>query len=608
MNPAEHVQPAPYLVIARRKLKKTARTVAHHLKRHVGVGIICSVAYFDPGNWSVDLQAGSSFGYRPMLFVILMAGLGAVVLQTLAARLGCVTGLDLASHCRLLLHDHPRHPKLVRRCVLYPLYVLSEIAIISTDLAELLGSAIGFCLLFPKLPLWAGVVLTAADVLIFLSFSDPSRSNGRPVRLFEYTIIGLVFAVFGCFIALLVKAGPVWSQVFIGFLPDKGLFQSDPDAVYAAVGILGATVMPHALFLGSSLATQDRVSDAPPEENLPSPQGNLNGVSFTTKLRQFIRPLFRITRANRAESTIDYRSKYGERSNNSYSFIRAHLSHGVTDVVTSLLALAVPINSAILILSAAVFFQEKEKSEMRITPAGLFDAHALIKSNLGEGAALTFALALVCAGQTSSITVTLAGQIVAEGFIEWKVSPFFRRLITRCISLVPSVIVAVAVGQRGIDSLLVGSQVVLSIVLPFVAFPLIYLTSRDVVMRVRKPPTELVEIIKSTQSQDGEVIPGMEEVKGVVAMEQANALQSHGHAHANDEQLEILEFEEVAILPTDKTKVEPAQVVQVTNSSEETIDYSNGRWFASLSYVIWCIVLIANAYAIVMLFLGEGVA
>lgn len=226
------------------RVKKGARTAVHHVKRHVGVGIICSVAYFDPyvcsskcihiadmlvcsGNWSVDLQAGSSFGYRPMLFVILTAGLGAVVLQVrehsptvsenslifsildfvrqtrlrYRARSASFvdvihpsecSAVDLASHCRLLLHDHPRHPKLVRRCILYPLYVLAEIAIISTDLAELLGSAIGFCLLFPKLPLWAGVVLTAADVLIFLSFSDPTRSHGRPVRVFEYTIIALV--------------------------------------------------------------------------------------------------------------------------------------------------------------------------------------------------------------------------------------------------------------------------------------------------------------------------------------------------------------------------------------------------------------------------------
>jgi len=169
------------------------KKVLHHFKKHVGVGVICAVGYFDPGNWSVDIQAGVSFGYRPMLFVILLAGMMAIVLQVLAARLGCVTGLDLAHHCRLLLHDHPKHPRLVRRFVLYPLYALCEIAIISTDLAELLGSAIGLTLLFPNLSLWCAVLLTGIDVFIFLIIGDPSRT-GRPVRLFEVVIIILVCA------------------------------------------------------------------------------------------------------------------------------------------------------------------------------------------------------------------------------------------------------------------------------------------------------------------------------------------------------------------------------------------------------------------------------
>ncbi|KAF8168258.1 natural resistance-associated macrophage protein [Crassisporium funariophilum] len=544
-------------------------TTLHHFKKHVGVGIICSVAYFDPGNWSVDLQAGSSFGYRPMLFVILMAGFGAIVLQILASKLGCVTGLDLASHCRLLLHDHPRHPRLVRRLVLYPLYVLSEIAIISTDLAELLGSAIGFCLLFPKLPLWAGVVLTAADVLIFLSFSDPSRGQGRPVRLFEYTIIALVFGVFACFVALLVKASPDWSQVFMGYLPNKNLFQSEPDAVYAAVGILGATVMPHALFLGSSLATQDRVSDAP-SEALPSPISSQ--MTIKSRIKHFITPFFRIDRAERAASTIDYRSKYGERENNTLLFIRQHLSHGIADVIASLIALAVPINSAILILAAAVFYAGPGANHN--VPAGLFDAHDLIKARIGDAAALIFALALVCAGQTSSITVTLAGQIVSEGFIEWKVSPFLRRLITRCISLVPSVIVAVAVGRDGINALLVASQVVLSVVLPFVAFPLIYLTSNEVVMRVRKPPPDIIE---------SEVTP-------------------IGEQEELFSDLDVLSSDLQPVIDT--SNIEEKKKAQVLCTSiPETIDFSNGRMLIALSYVIWCVVLVANAYAIVMLFL-----
>ncbi|KAF8807262.1 natural resistance-associated macrophage protein [Phlegmacium glaucopus] len=543
----------------KRRISSGVGTLVHHFKKHVGVGIICSVAYFDPGNWSVDLQAGSSFGYRPMLFVILLTGLGAIVFQasyifsdhaTLASKLGCVTGLDLASHCRLLLHDHPRHPRLVRWLVLYPLYVLAEVAIIATDLAELLGSAIGFCLLFPKLPLWGGVVLTAADVLIFLSISDPSRSQGRPVKMFEYVIIALVFAVFACFIALLIKAKPDWPQAFMGYLPSSGLFQSDPDAVYTAIGILGATIMPHGLFLGSSLATQDRISEAPQETLSPS---YTSRATITSRIRCMVLNLFRIDRAERETSTKDYRSKYGDRENNSLSFIRQHLSHGITDIVSSLLAIAVPINSAILILAAAVFY--KGPTEDNDVPAGLFDAHDLIKARLGGGPALIFALALVCAGQVSSITVTLAGQTVSEGFIEWRFSPFLRRLITRCISLIPSVVVAIAVGRNGINALLVASQVILSVVLPFVAFPLIYLTSTEVVMRVRVTPADVV----------GPDTSPLQEVTNFPV----EGLQ------------ELQELQE---------DVRP-----------ESVDYSNGLLLTTLSYAIWAVVLVANAYAIVML-------
>lgn len=529
----------------------------HHVRKHVGVGIVCAVAYFDPGNWSVDFQAGSNFGYRPMLFVLLMAGLGAMILQTLACKLGCVTGLDLASHCRLLLHDRPRHRLLVRRVVLYPLYVLSEIAIISTDLAELLGSAIGLCLIFPKLPLWAGVLLTAADVLIFLAFADPSRGQGRPVRVFELIIIILVFAVFACFIVLLVKVKPHWPDVFLGYLPSKGLFQSEPDAVYSAVGILGATVMPHALFLGSSLAAQDRVSLAPPElPSLPEPAAPR---TLQSRFRAVFAPMFRVTHAERVAAAKDYRTKYGERENNSLTFIRQHLAHGIVDVVTSLLGLAVPINSAILILAATVFFAGPgDTAESQENPAGLFEAHDLIKLHIGKAAAFVFALALVCAGQTSSITATLAGQIVSEGFIEWRVSPFLRRLITRLISLIPSVVVAVAVGREGINTLLVASQVALSVVLPFIAFPLIYLTSSEVVMQVRKPVQQLVET-------DGASIHQVEETPNL-----------------GDKPL--------------AEKVETSSVV-----IHETIDFSNGRILSSIAYAIWCVVLVANVYAIVML-------
>ncbi|KAG6869159.1 hypothetical protein C0993_012258 [Termitomyces sp. T159_Od127] len=296
--------------------------------------------------------------------------------------------------------------------------------------------------------------------------------------------------------------------------------------------------MPHALFLGSSLAARDRVSlTAPALAPAPRLPGTPPARKLKARITEFLAPLFRVTRAERAAAAKDYRTRHGARENNPLSFVRAHLVHSVVDVVASLLALAVPINSAILILSATVLHDPAETTE---APVGLFDAYALIAQHLGHGAATVFALALLCAGQTSSVTATLSGQIVAEGFIEWRVSPFLRRLVTRLISLVPSVAVATAVGRSGINTLLVASQVTLSVVLPFIAFPLIYLTSSKVVMHVRKPDAD-------------EAMPMAEKVEGAAV------------------------------------------------ASDDMIDLSNGWLLSGVAYLIWAVVLVANGYAIVSL-------
>ncbi|KAI8995398.1 natural resistance-associated macrophage protein [Trametes punicea] len=571
----------------RARLGYGIRTIIRHVSKHVGVGIICSVAYFDPGNWSVDLQAGSLFGYRPMLFVVLLAGLGAMVLQSLSFKLGCVTGLDLASHCRLLLHDRPQHRRLIRFAVLYPLYVLSEIAIVSTDLAELLGSAIGLCLIFPSIPLWAAVLVTASDVLIFLVLGDPSRGHGRPVKIFEYTVMALVAAVFICFLILLARVGPNWAETFLGFVPSKGLFQTKPDALYTAVGILGATVMPHALFLGSYLATQDRI--APPPD-LPAP-ATLGQRDLMDRIRDWFKSLFTISRAERIAASKEYRDKYG-RQNNELAFVRAHLTHGLIDVIASLLAVAVPINSAILVIASAVFF--KDGSSASSAPAGLFDAHDLIKERIGAAAAFIFALALLCAGQTASITATLAGQIVSEGFIEWRVSPFLRRIITRLIGLIPSMVVAIAVGRRGIDTLLVASQVALAIVLPFVAGPLILLTSSKSVMSVRRD----VQTAENHPDELSAALQVLSELPTSDLIEEAPHLELDCEAMAEDEKgaTAAVEKEERRSHDTE----EDASV-----DKDGRISFANHWAVTVISSLIFFLILAANVYTIVMLALGE---
>ncbi|KAJ7687435.1 putative transporter of the NRAMP family [Mycena rosella] len=431
------------------RIRSIGSTIVLHTKKHVGVGVVCAVAYFDPGNWGVDLQAGSQFGHR-LLFVVLLAGLFAAFLQVLATRLGCVTGLDLASHCRVLLYDRPKHTRLYRWLGLYPLYILSEVAIISTDLAELLGSAIALCLLFPRLELWHGVLITAFDVVLLLALRDPLRSTR--VRMFEVIIACLVLAVLICMVIIITKVHVDWPQAFEGFLPSKFLFSAG--GLYTSVGVLGATVMPHSLFLGSTLATQDRV---------------------TVERLEVLH-------------VADSRETHADRENNTLDFIRAHLNHGIFDVVGSLLGFAVLINSMILILAGTVFFQGHD-SMTAPTSASLFDAYNLIYHRVGPPAATVFAIALLASGQSSSIIATVAGQAVSEGFLNWRVSPVVRRLLTRMIAVIPAMAVAIAVGRPGINALLVASQVILSIVLPFITLPLIYLTSSKAVMCVRKPET-----------------------------------------------------------------------------------------------------------------------
>ncbi|KAJ7610968.1 natural resistance-associated macrophage protein-domain-containing protein [Roridomyces roridus] len=449
------------------RLKSAGLTVVVHATKHAGVGVVCAVAYFDPGNWGVDLEAGSRFGYK-LLVIVLVAGIIAVFLQVLATRLGCVTGLDLASHCRVLLHDRPKHTRLYRWLGLYPLYLLSEVAIIATDLAELLGTAIALCLLFPRLEIWHGVLITTFDVVILLAFRDPLRST--PVKMFEILIGTMVLAVLICMVIVITKVDVDWAKAFEGFLPSSDVFRAD--ALYTSVGILGATVMPHSLFLGSALSTQDRLTVEAPSMG-PSPKRG-----FKSRLLEFSISLFRTPAPSPRATRV---KNHADRENNSLTFIRAHLSHNVVDVVGSLLGFAVVINSMHVSLSK-VFSSSGN-------PATLFDAYDIIRNLVGQSAATLFALSLLASGQSASIIATVAGQAVSEGFLNWRVSPIVRRLLTRLIAVIPSMVVAVAVGRPGISTLLVASQVVLSIVLPFITLPLIYLTSSRNIMRVRKSPT-----------------------------------------------------------------------------------------------------------------------
>ncbi|MGK9231535.1 Nramp family divalent metal transporter [Inquilinus limosus] len=364
----------------------------------VGPGYLVAVGYMDPGNWATDLAGGSAFGYT-LLSVILLSNVMAILLQALAAKLGIVTGRDLAQACR----DHYSRP------VAVALWLLCEIAIIACDLAEVIGTAIALQLLF-GIPLLWGVVLTALDVMVVLYLQN------RGFRHLEAFIVGLMVIIAGCFLVELILAQPAIAEIARGFLPSPEIV-ANPEMLYIAIGIIGATVMPHNLYLHSSIV-QTRAYD---------------------------------------------RGKTGKREAIRYATIDS----------TVALMFALFINAAILILAAAAFH-----TTGRTEVAEIQDAYQLLAPVLGVGIASTlFAVALLASGQNSTLTATLAGQIVMEGFLSIRLKPWLRRLITRAIAIVPTVIVTALYGESGTAQLLVLSQVVLSLQLPFAVVPLVAFTS-----------------------------------------------------------------------------------------------------------------------------------
>jgi metal iron transporter len=337
-----------------------------------------------------------------------MSNIFACVLQALACKLGSVTGKDFALNCREHL------PKWLR----WPLYILSELAIISTDLAEIIGGAIALNLLF-GLNIVVGVVVTAMDVFLILLLYRPNGTM-RGIRLFEMAVSLLVVGVVCCFIAELAKTPNIRGrEVMKGFVPSAVIFT--PDGIFASLGILGATIMPHALFLGSHLV-------------LP-------------RVREFDR------RHNPERVQFDEHGE-GYKWQPSVSAIRATLSYSITELVISLSTFAMFVNAAILIVAGAALYGSEGAQGQ-----DLFSIHALLSSSLSPVAATLFALGLLFSGQSSSIIATIVGQIICEGFINWTVRPWIRRGITRLIALIPCVIVASAIGKPGLSMALNISQV-----------------------------------------------------------------------------------------------------------------------------------------------------
>jgi len=364
-----------------------------------GPGFLVAVGYMDPGNWATDLAAGSRYNYR-LLFVIMLSNLLAILLQSLCIKLGVVTGRDLAQACR----DH------FSRRFSIVLWILAEIAIAACDLAEVVGSAIALQLLF-GIPLIWGVCITALDVLLILFLEN------RGFRYIEAIVVTLVATIGVCFGLEILFSKPELAGIFSSMFIPSGEILKDRDMLYIAIGILGATVMPHNLYLHSAVV-QTRDFDRTPE---------------------------------------------GKREAIKYCNIDSAVA----------LTFALFVNAAILIVSAATFYRSGNHQVAEIG-----DAYQLLSPLLGvAGASTIFALALLASGQNSTLTGTLAGQIIMEGFIHLRVKPWLRRLITRLIAIIPTVIITALRGPSGTAQLLILSQVILSLQLSFAVFPLVMFTS-----------------------------------------------------------------------------------------------------------------------------------
>jgi manganese transport protein len=368
------------------------------LSSFLGPGYLVAVGYMDPGNWATSLAGGSKFGYA-LLTVALLSNLMAILLQALCARLGIGAGRDLAQACR----------DAFPRAVAWPLWVLAEIAICATDLAEVIGTAIGLNLLF-GIPLEIGVLITALDVFVILWLQN---LGFRWIEAFIVTLLGVIAV---CFAVQIAMADPEWGAVIKGFAPTTNIL-TNPDMLYLAIGIIGATVMPHNLYLHSGIVQTRNVGDSVPAKR--------EAIKLAT-----------------IDSTIA-------------------------------LMFALIINAAILILAAATF---NKAGQTEVSELG--EVHKLIAPLLGSGMAPTlFAIALLCCGLNSTVTATLAGQIVMEGFIDIRLPPWARRLTTRAIAIVPAAAVTIWYGEAGTAKLLILSQVVLGLALPFSIVPLVMFTA-----------------------------------------------------------------------------------------------------------------------------------
>lgn len=514
---------------------------------YIGPGILISVGFLDAGNFSTAVAAGSLHRYK-LLFSMLLSNIMAAIFQILAAKLGIVTGIDLATNCKVNLSPNLN----------IFLYVLTEISIVATDLAEIVGTAISLNILF-NIPLLIGVILTIVDVLIVLKYYNPQTGDMRVVRIFEMIVSVFVFLTVICFAVELLEVDiGSYKELFQGFLPSSTVVEGD--GLYLSLSIAGATIMPSSLFLGSGLV-QARIRD------------------------------FDVQKGHYTYTEEDEEANF-ENYRPTLEAVKQGYNYTIIELLVSLFTIALFVNCSILVVAGASL-NEKEA----INDADLFSIYDILCSTLNKTAGTIFALALLFSGLCGGFTTTLTSQKVSEGFLNWKISPGVRRSVTRAVAVLPCLILVFVAGRQGLSAALNASQVILSLLLPFVSAPLIYFTCNKKIMRVKKTKSK-----GKSGSHYGNDTFELRDLKMVKkASPQGAAFRNDLGKTVEDS---LLYANDSTTTPSDRDNL---PIVDET-PEEEYEDMSNSMLMTVCSVVLWITITILNAYLLVSFSLGKDVS
>ncbi|GME77992.1 unnamed protein product [Ambrosiozyma monospora] len=565
--------------------------ILRNFVKYIGPGLMVSVAYMDPGNFSSSI-ASAQFQYK-LLFSLMVSNIMAGFLQVLASKLGICTGQDLASNCRAHLSPWLN----------YIIYVFGEIAVIATDVAEIIGTAIAFNIIF-DIPLFWGVILTIIDVLFVIMAYRP---NGPMVflRLFEGFVSVLVMGTVICFAIELanVSGQTNWGDVFMGFLPNSEVFK-DINGLYLSAALLGSNLMPHSLYLGSGVVqARLKAYDIKSGHYTPPPAKPKSGSIFCG-----------------AGADLDDDEVEAElhRYKPSLSAINATMSYTIAELIVSLFTVALFVNSAILIVAGTALSKPMDDdADGDLEDPDLFTLHYLLTKHLSTAAGTVFAFALLCSGLCGGTVVTVASQQIMEGHAHVSMPPGLRRIITRVFALAPCIYVVLTNGREGLSSVLNGSQVVLSLLLPFISAPLIYFTCSKHIMKVKLNDSEVSSDSITSDIETFEVSDD-DDVDGVPLARTTSSSRIAGRSGNRETedgiQMDFLNESGVNLLSDNENSVvEGNSDIELENGHHHHHhpvmykDMSNSRTTAICAVLVWVIITVLNFWLLASMALGIDV-